>query len=553
MDREMADNLLDPVQTEAPMMEEPSIGDVMMPENTPAGVTPTADIEAEKALLSLCLNKKKGLEQAVLKRVISDDFADSRNGLIYEAIMNLYINSGNVDRITVTEELERIGRINAAGGANYVYAVANSSAVLSNVDSYIDIVHEKSKMRSFINAVDDLKKKSLKGGSSVNDLVDIGVSQLTDLREAPEGEGFEQLGVILHKNLEEIHSVSKGKNDDTLYKSGFRGLDNMLGGFRAGTLNIIAARPGMGKTALVINIATNIARMYHKPVNIFSLEMSKAEIGNRIIAASSSVTAKKLQRATISPKEERELMDVLKNLNEYPIYIDDRSSVTPTDMMSSCKDLKSRGMLGLIIVDYLQLMNFAGGNKNASRQEVVSAISRSLKVMAKDLNVPIIALSQLSRGSERRGEDHTPMLSDLRDSGAIEQDADAVLFIDRPDYYKKDDAEVKLIQDAKLIIAKNRHGEVGNVPVKWWGEKTLFFEENRKYDPVDPQESGTQSKQSSSANYVYDDPVPPPEEPSAELPFDPAPEYASNNDMDAAAVKDEFFADSNTGFPEGFD
>ena len=270
--------------------------------------------------------------------------------------------------------------------------------------------------------------------------------------------------------------------------------------------------------------------------------MSKSEIGNRILASRAKVTAKELQKATLTPEKEQELAKVFGELAGLPIYIDDNSDVSPVTMLSRCKDLKAKGMLGLVIVDYLQLMTIPG-RAGSSRQQEISDISRSLKILAKDLGVPVIALSQLSRGSEKR-DDHTPMLSDLRDSGAIEQDADSVIFIDRADYYKKD--EVPEIQDAKLIIAKNRHGETGKVHVKWWGAKTLFMDIPRDSDPVDPTTTGTQSSytrtttpQASASDYNLED-----EEP----PFAPI----SEDDIPVNDENEEFFADSNDSFPDGF-
>ncbi|MCQ2532472.1 MAG: replicative DNA helicase [Saccharofermentans sp.] len=506
------------------------------------------DLETEKALLALCIGKKEGLDKVVLNRIVKEDFADPRHSLIFETISELYVENGKIDRFNICNALESKGKLMAAGGNAYVFSVANTDGVMSNIDSYISIIREKSRMRSFVNTLSDLTKKAMSGRNSVNDLVDSGVGKFTEMRENDEGTGFEQLNSILRHNIEEIHNLSQNTGGIKAIKSGFRGLDNMLGGFRPGTLNIVAARPGMGKTALVINIAVNVASHRHYPVNIFSLEMSKSEIGNRILASRSNVSGKQLQRAKVSPDEEKELWKSVKELSDLPIFVDDTSTVTPGSMRSKCKELKNKGDLGLVIVDYLQLMSY-GERANSSRQQEVSDISRSLKVLAKELEVPIIALSQLSRGTEKRGEDHTPMLSDLRDSGAIEQDADSVLFIDRPDYYKKDAEDIKPIQDAKLIVAKNRHGETGSAPVKWWGAKTLFFEEDRRYDPQDPQATGTQSKMSSSANYSYEAPddgsnTPPPEQPPFDMREDDIPPENPDNES--------FFEDSNSDFPEGF-
>ncbi|MBR5740876.1 MAG: replicative DNA helicase [Clostridiales bacterium] len=503
---------------------------------------PLHDVETEKALLSLCIRNKEALDSAVGKRIVKENFSDKRNALIFEAITKLYMNNGSIDRFNVCEQLEKMGAINSAGGTEYVFAVANTASVASNADSYIESIREKSSMRQVVNTLKDLEKKASSGTNDVNDIIDLAVSRLTPIRENNDGVGFEGLNAILKRNINEIHAISSGKEKVNSVKTGFRGLDAMLGGFRPGTLNIIAARPGMGKTALVINIATNVAVHRNYNVNIFSLEMSKSEIGNRILASRASTTAKELQRAKISPEKEQELAKVFGELSGLPIYIDDNSDVSPVTMLSKCKDLKAKGMLGLVIVDYLQLMTMPG-RANSSRQQEISDISRSLKVLAKDMGVPVIALSQLSRGSEKR-DDHTPMLSDLRDSGAIEQDADSVIFIDRADYYKKD--EVPEIQDAKLIVAKNRHGETGKVHVKWWGAKTLFFEENRKYDPVDPTTTGQQSSytrttssEASASDYNFED-----EEP----PFAPV----SDEDVPVNEENEDFFADSNDSFPDGF-
>lgn len=564
MDRDMTDNLAGDMMP--PPMED-SLGAIPEPpvpvssdvpsfydEDTVdladnSGEKAIKDLETEKALLALCIGKKEGLDKVVLNRIVKDDFADPRHSLIFETISELYVENGKIDRFNICNALDSKGKLMAAGGNSYVFTVANTDGVMSNVDSYIQIVREKSRMRSFVNTLNDLTKKAMSGRNSVNDLVDSGVGKFTEMRENDEGTGFERLNSILKHNIEEIHNLSHNKDGIKAIKSGFRGLDSMLGGYRPGTLNIVAARPGMGKTALVINIAVNVATHTHHPVNIFSLEMSKSEIGNRILASRSNVTSKQLQRAKVTEAEEKDLMKSVRELSELPIYVDDTSTVTPGSMRSKCKELKNKGELGLVIVDYLQLMSY-GERANSSRQQEVSDISRSLKVLAKELEVPVIALSQLSRGTEKRGEDHTPMLSDLRDSGAIEQDADSVLFIDRPDYYKKDAEDIKPIQDAKLIVAKNRHGETGTAPVKWYGAKTLFFEEDRRSDPRDPQATGTQSSMASAANYQYEAPeefsapAPEPEQP----PFDMREDDIPQENPDNAS----FFEDSNTDLPEGF-
>ena len=288
------------------------------------------------------------------------------------------------------------------------------------------------------------------------------------------------------------------------------------------------------------------------PVAIFSLEMSKVEIGNRILSSIAGVNSRNIQQGKLSDQEYKKIADSRDVISKMRLYIDDNSQVTPAKMSAKLKELDAAGNLRLIILDYLQLMTMPG--RQESRQNEISAISRNLKVMAKEMKVPIIALSQLSRAAGQR-EDHTPQLTDLRDSGAIEQDADMVIFIDRPDYYKKsdvgdgEDEQADLPQkDAYIYLSKNRQGEVGRVKVKWWAERTLFYEERRD-DPVDPESSGvmressfkrTVSANAASADYKFDDPAP------SDIP-DPTEAPPEAND-----ANDEFFDNANADFPDGF-
>lgn len=522
-----------------------------------------SDVESEKALLSLCLKNSSLLNDIVGKTLSKEDFFDVRNMLIYEAITEIYLNGESVDQFTVCNKLTSTGKLVKAGGNRYVMSLPEVFSIAANVNEYMGIVREKSILRQLAKAFDEFTRLSISSQSKANDIVDLAVGRLSNMREAPDGIGFEALSTILTRNLNQIYAVTSGKETIDAIPTGFRGIDYMLGGLRPGTLNIIAARPGMGKTALVINMATNIAQNYNKNVNIFSLEMSKSEIGNRIFASRTSTSAKTLQRAKIKREDELELGRAYKVLAPLPIYIDDNSNVNPVTMLAKCKELKAEGRLGLVILDYLQLMTMPGKGNNSSRQQEISDISRSLKIMAKELNVPVIALSQLSRGSEKR-DDHTPMLSDLRDSGAIEQDADSVLFIDRNDYYRKgEEMKSEPVTEAKIIIAKNRHGETGTVKLKWMGARTLFFEEDRYSDPVEPAQSESQNIAKESAytrttsagaaasDYHFDVD----REPSAsyvdieEPPFDM---NESDNDEPINDENSEFFGgDTNTDFPEG--
>ena len=491
------------------------------------------DVTSERAILALCLKNKEIVDNTIKDKLLREDFYDERNGLIFSAMMELYTENMPIDPYTVCSVLEKKveprqkqNNLERAGGNEYVLGIIDTYAVKASVEEYVNIVREKSKRRRYVKTLEDMLKMAMDSGKeTTGELVDATIGTLSSMREEKSGIGFESLGSILHRNIQEIYEVSVNGKKSSAVKTGFRGLDFKLGGLRPGTLNILAARPGMGKTAFAINIATNVAGLYHVPVAIFSLEMSKGEIANRILASKTSFPTKELQNPKFAPDKLQQVALAGNDMSSMPIYIDDNSGVNPVSMLSSCKELQAAGHLGIVIVDYLQLMTLPGKGANYSRQQEISDISRSLKLLAKEMNVPVIALSQLSRGAEKR-DDHTPMLSDLRDSGAIEQDADSVWFIDRNDYYKTEgDEKVSDTEalDAKVIIAKNRHGERGDVKLKWIGSKTLFFDPPKSSDPQES--SYHQGKQSSytatvpssqsAANYQYeDDPVPPPPPPA---------------------------------------
>ena len=513
---------------------------------------PQKDVESEKALLSLCMRHEKALMEAVGKRLTADDFSDPRNALIFKAMSELFLQNSKVDRITTGEMLAKMGNLNRAGDYTYLYEVSDTVAVIANLEEYIKIIREKSRVRAISKELTSLQGKVLGGTVTSGEVIDMAVSNLSMMRSPDDSEeGFESSDKIIKKVLENIHENASGKGANAGIKSGFRILDMMTGGFRPGTLTVLAARPGMGKSALAINIATNVARN-NIPVAIFSLEMSKVEIGNRILSSMAGVNSRNIQQGKLSDRESEKIKKSANDIAGMRLYIDDNSQVTPAKMSAKLKELDAAGNLGLIILDYLQLMTMPG--RQESRQNEISAISRNLKVMAKEMKVPIIALSQLSRAAGQR-EDHTPQLTDLRDSGAIEQDADMVIFIDRPDYYKKSDVgdgeeeQVDLPQkDAYIYLSKNRQGEVGRVKVKWWAERTLFYEE-RKDDPVDPASSGvmkessfrrTVSPNAASADYSFEDPVP------ADIP-EPTEAPPAGND-----ANDEFFDNANMDFPDGF-
>ena len=506
---------------------------------------PNVDVDSERAVLCLCMSHDKALEKSA-KNLTKDDFSDSRNQVIFEHIMSMYMESRKIDRYTIADYLEDNGRINAAGTREYLYGIADMVAVQLNIDDYIGSVVEKSRLRKINMAFTRFAQLSASGRQRADSIIDESVTELSSMRREDDTVGFEKLDKIVKDTLNYIKDVASGKVKKSV-NTGFLKLDKKMGGMAPGSLNIIAARPGMGKTAFAINIATNVATMYGYPVNIFSLEMSKAEIGNRVLAARTKATARDLQSANVSQEVQDQILSAIKDLQDLKIYVDDTSNVTPVPMLSKLKELKASGKIGLVIVDYIQLMGAGTNRAGANRQSEIADISRSLKLMAKEMEVPVIALSQLSRGAEQR-TDHTPMLSDLRDSGAIEQDADTVIFIDRPDYYNKDKSEEKQeINDANIILAKNRKGETGVVKLKWWGRRTMFFEpdENGNQEEPNARQSAytrTTDGDSASASYTFD------QDDYAEGTYEPPeePEYNGEN-----PDNDDFFNDSNDGFPEG--
>ena len=438
------------------------------------GRIPPQSIEAEEAALSACLGSEKALS-VVVALLNRDDFYKPAHRIVFEAIESLYIERSPVDLITTAEQLLKSGDLQKVGGSVFLSYLADIPILHANAAEYAGIVRQKSQLRKLIDSLDQILKTAFEGDREANDLVDLAQRRLSDLREGPNEGGFEKVYDIIARTAQEIHDIVRGKKSQVSIRSGFPKLDKALGGFKPGTLTIIAARPGMGKSAFAINIATNAAIYHQTTVCFYSLEMSKKEIGNRILASRSEVTTDDLQNARVSLPDFDKIGEALGTLAGAPFYIEDKPGLNVMDMLSQCKQIKSAGKLDLVVIDYLQLMSAADRRADRNRQNEISEISRSLKMMAKELEVPVVALSQLSRGAEYR-DDRRPMLSDLRDSGAIEQDADAVLFIYRDKYYKTNEERQK-IEDAEIIIAKNRQGPSATVEMKWWAERTLFFED----------------------------------------------------------------------------
>ena len=524
------------------------------------GTDTNGEVDVEMALLALCMRRNNAILKVVENKIEEKDFSDSRNRVIYGVITDMFLDNAQIDRITVFSELERRGLADKAGGQRYVYRVGDKMAVQTAMDSYIEAIRERSDRAKLLKAVEEVKTKTTDGKMRASEAVDYAVSAISALRSAGETKGFEGMPDILKMTMTEIYKELKDDNVGGKVKVGFPKLDSMLGGLRPGSLNILAARPSMGKSALAINMAANVAANQN-PVAIFSLEMSKSEIASRLMSSfMNKPVSEIIYSHKMSESDQKQIDRALKLLAEYPIFIDDNSDTNPITMKSKLQQLfAGPNAPKLVVIDYLQLMTMPG-NGGKSRNEEVTAISRSLKLLAKEFNIPIIALSQLSRGAAQR-DDHTPQLSDLRDSGAIEQDADTVMFIDRPDYYKKKDEEgsadgeeapqtvnFKDKEDAKpayIYLSKNRHGRTGRDSVWWVPRKTMFIEHSEK-DPEDDSGSAytrTVDGDAAAQNYNFE---------SVTTDEGPIPEPPMPGNDDAPPENDDFFAQANDSFPDGF-
>ena len=433
------------------------------------GKIPPHDIEAEQAILGSMLTDKDAVISAI--EVLKEDmFYRDDNKTIYSAILSLYAKAEPIDIITVKAELVSIGMFEKVGGLEYLVALPEKVPTTANVEKYIRIVEEKAMLRSLIKYANEMVALGYDETEEVDSIMEIAEKKIFDLSQKKNQRGYTSIKDVLVESFAELERLYNQKGAITGVPTGFADLDSRTSGFHKSDLVIIAARPAMGKSAFAINIATNAALQANVPVIIFNLEMSKEQVGNRILCSEAMVDSNKVRTGKIEEEEWVKLATASGRLSEAPIYIDDTPGITVTEIRAKCRKLKMEKGIGLVVIDYLQLVQ-GSGKKNASREQEISEISRSLKILAKELEVPVIALSQLSRAAEQRKEDHRPMLSDLRESGAIEQDADIVIFLYRDDYYNEN-SEKKNV--AEVILAKHRGGSTGTVELAWLGNYTKF-------------------------------------------------------------------------------
>jgi len=429
---------------------------------------PPHDIEAEQAILGSMLTDKDAVVAAT-EFIKPEDFYREDNKAIYTSILNLYTKGEPIDIITVKAELVEEGKFEQVGGLDYLVTLPDKVPTTANVDKYIKIVEEKSILRKLIKTSNELIDLGYSQAEEVDAIMDQAEKKIFDIMKNKNTKGYTPIKDVLVESFAQIEKLYNQKGNVTGVPTGFTELDYRTSGLNKSDLILIAARPAMGKSALAINIATNAAIHSNVPVVIFNLEMSKEQVGNRILCSEAMVDSAKVRTGKMEEDDWVKLASAIGPLSEAPIYIDDTPGISVMEIRAKCRKLKLEKNIGLVVIDYLQLIQ-GSGRKGSSREQEISEISRSLKILAKELDIPVIALSQLSRAAEQRN-DHRPMLSDLRESGAIEQDADIVMFIYRDDYYNQE-SEKKNI--AEIILAKHRSGSTGTVELLWLGNYTKF-------------------------------------------------------------------------------
>ena len=433
--------------------------------------------DAERYVLgSVLLNDSLYLQ--VAGAVEPEDFCLEKHRRIFARMKDLYDRGEKIDRVTLTNELMKHGQLESVDGMSYLLSLDEGLPEIVNLESYIRIVKDKSTLRRLIFSAQAVIDRCLMAGEEPDEILASAEETLLKLGDSRARDQLSSPASIVQKFPGGISAFLDPSQRISGLSTGFKRFDEMTGGLHGGELFILAARPSMGKTALALNIAQHVAThpKIRKPVAVFSLEMSSSSLLTRLLCAAARVDQHKFRAGFLNVDERRKLQFALADLTEAPLYLDDTAGVNLMDIHAKLRRMKSEHGLSLVVIDYLQLMSNRGRSEN--RNQEVSALSRGLKLMAKDLDVPFLVLSQLSRASENRPGDHKPQLSDLRDSGSIEQDADLVAFIYREEVYKKDREDVKGLAD--LIIAKQRNGPIGNVPLRFLGQYTRF--ENRAED-----------------------------------------------------------------------
>lgn len=432
---------------------------------------PPHDLVAEQSVLGAVFIAPDTII-SLADELVPDDFYKPANKIVFKTMLYLFKKGEPIDATTMVSALTNQGQIKEIGGLNYVVELVNSTPTSKNVEHYAKLVKEKATLRRVIADLSDSLSSAYQGDVSISDIIAKTEKSMLDISNQNTGTGFRNVADILDTHMQIVETRSQTDGFVTGLSTGFVGLDKITTGLHEGNLIILAARPAMGKTALALNIAKYVAVQEHKPTVIFSLEMGAEELIERMVASEGMVPGYHLKTGNLSTDEWKRLVQAQSNLYDTPIFVDDTAGIRISEIRSKAKKLSQEmGSLGIIIIDYLQLIT---GSKGENRQQIVSEISRELKILAKDLRVPVIALSQLSRSVEQR-QDKRPMLSDLRESGSIEQDADIVAFLYRDAYYQKEQADSQEANNVtELILEKNRHGSLGTVKLYFHMEYTKF-------------------------------------------------------------------------------
>jgi len=424
------------------------------------------NVEAEQSVIGSMLLDKTSIAQ-VAEGLKNEDFYKDTHKEIYNAIVDLFQKDIPIDMVTLIESLRSSNRLEAAGGITYISEIFNSVPSTANLQSYIKIVAEKSLLRKLIRASTETMEQSYNNQNDVAKVLDGAEKRIFDIAEKRSTNDFEPMNTVLERGFLEIERLFINKGQITGVPSGFPELDAKTSGFQKGDMVLVAARPSMGKTTFALNLAEYAALREGKSVAVFSLEMSKEQLAYKLLCSEANVDMLKLRSGNLEDKDWENIAKASGPLAAAKIFIDDSAGTSVMEMRSKCRRLKIEHGIDYIIIDYLQLMS---GSNTESRQQEVSEISRSIKALAKEMQCPVVALSQLSRAPEQRA-DHRPMLSDLRESGSIEQDADIVMFLYRDEYYNKDTEDKNV---AECIIAKQRNGPTGTVKLAWLGQFSKF-------------------------------------------------------------------------------
>jgi replicative DNA helicase len=449
----------------------------MSTKEVPAGKIPPQNLDAEKSLLGAVLIDEEVLAD-VSQHVKAKDFYDKNHGRIFGGMMRLYEHHKPVDLLTLTDELKKKDELDIIGGSAYLTELTNHVPTAAHAEAYAKMVSETAVRRRLIKASAEISEMGFDEDTTTQELLEKAEAELFSVSDQSLKQDLTSLESILTDSFDRMEELHRNKGALRGIRTGYRDLDDMTAGLQRSDLVILAARPAMGKTTLVTNLAYNVATIAREPVLFFSLEMSKEQLVDRMLADASGVDSWNIRTGNLSDEDFSKLSEAMGEMAEAPIFIDDTPGLSVLEMRTKARRAAHDQPLGLIIVDYLQLMQ-ANSNHNGNRVQEVSEISRGLKLIARELNVPLIALSQLSRSVESRTPP-IPQLSDLRESGSIEQDADIVSFIYRPGYYEPDNPEVENI--TKLIIAKHRNGPVGHVDLYFHPERLRFMSLDKQHE-----------------------------------------------------------------------